>query len=183
MIAYFDYAVRDRPDHAERIYQISESAGIEISEELAKKIGQPFYEVMLACSLDTETGAVTVHGATAHSSVIEVTDTDELAALLPAAPLGDGKASTVGELIAVLSTMDPALPVMLARDGEGNGFESLSEVAESICDGETTWHTPEQWAVELTNPDSRCDPEEDAPPAEGEETGDGVARRVALLWP
>lgn len=108
---------------------------------------------------------------------------DKLAALLPDAPPANGKVSTVGDLIAVLSTMGRSLPVMLAEDEEGNGFETLSEVVESLCDGETTWHTPEQWAVELTNPDSQFDPEDDEPPVEGSETGDGVVRRVVMLWP
>jgi hypothetical protein len=110
-------------------------------------------------------------------------DIDKVAALLPGEPPVNAKATTVGDLIAILSTMDRDLPVMLAKDGEGNGFETLHEVAESMCDGETTWHTPEQWAAELANPDSRFDPEDDAPPDEGEQTGDGTARRVALLWP
>lgn len=116
---------------------------------------------------------------------ITVADDDiaRLAALLPGEPPADGKVSTIADLIAALFTMDQSLPVMLATDEEGNGFETVSEVAESLCDGETTWHTPEQWAAELANPSGRFDPEDDAPPPENSETGDGVARRVALLWP
>jgi hypothetical protein len=91
--------------------------------------------------------------------------------------------TTVGELRAALADYPDDLPVMLSRDEEGNGFESLSELEETLCDGESTWNTPEQWATELADPDSRFDPEEDAPPEIGEETGGGVVRRVIMLWP
>ncbi len=110
-------------------------------------------------------------------------DIDRLAALLPGEPSADGAVKTVGGLIDVLSTMDRELPVMCAEDEEGNGFADVCSVEETLCDGESTFHTPRQWAAELANPDSRFDPVEDEPPAEGSETGDGVVRRVAMLWP
>lgn len=67
MIAYFDYTLHDRLEHSQRILEIAESAGVEIDAELAAKIGRPFYEVVLACTLDTETGTVAVLGAAARS--------------------------------------------------------------------------------------------------------------------
>lgn len=38
------------------------STGVEIDDELLEKIGRPFYEVKLRCTLDTKSGAVTVLG-------------------------------------------------------------------------------------------------------------------------
>lgn len=128
-------------------------------------------------------GGLTVNPGYAVTVTVLNDDVTKLAALLPGAPPADGKVSTVADLIAILSTMDQTLPVMSAWDAEGNGFATVSEVVETLCDGETTWHTPEQWAAELANPSGRYDPEDDAPPPENSETGDGVARRVVLLWP
>jgi hypothetical protein len=92
------------------------------------------------------------------------------------------KPPTVGDLVAKLSTMDQSLPVVLAADEEGNGFEYWSgDVVESLInsqDRDATWHTPEQWAEEMAKPDSRFDPEEDAPPEIG-----GNIERVAVVWP
>lgn len=59
----FDYYLHDGLDHAERVVAIAESADIEINDELAEKIGRPFYEVQLQCVLDIKTGAVTILGA------------------------------------------------------------------------------------------------------------------------
>lgn len=67
MIVYFDYFLHDSHTAAERILEISESAGIEIDDELAAKIGRPFQQVALACSLNTEDGTVTIHGAVAEA--------------------------------------------------------------------------------------------------------------------
>jgi hypothetical protein len=64
MLVHFDYALHDRTDAEDRILAIAESAGIEIDDELAAKIGRPFYEVTLFCVLDTETGAVIITGTT-----------------------------------------------------------------------------------------------------------------------
>jgi hypothetical protein len=68
MRLYFNYAVHDRLASDERVFAIAESAGIEIDAELAAKIGDPFNEVILTCTLNTETGAVTVNGATARGA-------------------------------------------------------------------------------------------------------------------
>jgi ribosome biogenesis SPOUT family RNA methylase Rps3 len=65
MIVNFDYTLHDDADSIERLTQISESAEIEIDDELADKIGRPFHEVTLRCSLDTETGKVMIHGTSA----------------------------------------------------------------------------------------------------------------------
>jgi hypothetical protein len=59
----FDYYMHDSYEHTERIEQIAESAGISIDDDLADKIGKPFYEIALSCTLDTETGEVEITGA------------------------------------------------------------------------------------------------------------------------
>lgn len=92
------------------------------------------------------------------------------------------KPPTVADLVAALSTLDQTLPVVVAKDEEGNGFEFWSgDVQESLIDKDerdATWHTPEQWAKEMEDPDSRFDPEDDEPP----EIDDRVIR-VIVLWP
>lgn len=92
---------------------------------------------------------------------------------------------TARDLLAALSKLDTAeldCPVILAKDEEGNGFETWSgDVIPSLIDIEerdTTWHTPEQWAEEMAKPDSRFDPEDDEPPEIG-----GDVQRVIVLWP
>lgn len=81
-----------------------------------------------------------------------------------------------------LSSKELDQPVVLAKDEEGNGFEFWSgDVIPSLIDKDeraTTWHTPEQWAVEMSKPDSRFDPEDDAPPEIDEDV-----QRVIVLWP
>lgn len=62
MIVQFDYYMHDEYSSDERVGQIAESAGIDISEELGELIGRPFYKVVLHCSLDTDTGAVEILG-------------------------------------------------------------------------------------------------------------------------
>jgi hypothetical protein len=92
---------------------------------------------------------------------------------------------TARDLLAALSAL-PAekldLPVALAKDEEGNGFEFWGgDVIETLMDKherDTTWHTPEQWAEEMAKPDSQFDPEDDAPP----EIDDEVIR-VLVVWP
>lgn len=61
----FDYYMHDSYDTVERCQMIGSSAGIDIDPdgELAEKIGRPFYEVVLHCSLDTDTGVVVIQGA------------------------------------------------------------------------------------------------------------------------
>lgn len=63
MIIHFDYPMHDEYGSAERIATIEADAGITIDAELADKIGRPFYEVFLHCSLDTDTGVVEILGA------------------------------------------------------------------------------------------------------------------------
>lgn len=96
--------------------------------------------------------------------------------------MSEYKLPTVADLIAKLSTMDPTLPVILAKDEEGNGFETWGGDAEEslidIDERDTTWHTPEQWAQEMAKPDSRFDPEDDAPP-----DIEGSVKRVVVVWP
>jgi hypothetical protein len=59
MIAFFDYALHDHS--YETLRETLEAAGVEVTDELMDKIGQPFYEILLECSVDTETGTVTIH--------------------------------------------------------------------------------------------------------------------------
>lgn len=63
----FKYYLHDNYSHHERIKWISEQTGLDIDPEdaLAENIGRPFYEVALDCTLDTETGKVTILGASA----------------------------------------------------------------------------------------------------------------------
>jgi hypothetical protein len=59
----FEYILHDTLDSEERTAQIAASAGVEIDEELAEKIGRPFYEIRVHCTLDTRTGYVSIHNA------------------------------------------------------------------------------------------------------------------------
>lgn len=67
-MAQFKYYLHDDGGSDERIdefaRQIPEIAAMDDAarEELAEKIGRPFYEVTLTCDLDLETGNVTVLG-------------------------------------------------------------------------------------------------------------------------
>ena len=58
MLVEFDYYLNDHYDTMERNDYISEQTGIPITGDLAIKFGNPFYEIHLRCSLDTETGEV-----------------------------------------------------------------------------------------------------------------------------
>jgi hypothetical protein len=64
-VVRFDYVMHDEYDTVERCLIVGESAGIDIDPDgdLADKIGRPFNEVILHCTLDTDTGAVTILGA------------------------------------------------------------------------------------------------------------------------
>lgn len=64
-IVNFSYVLHDGNDSIDRLDEISGQTGIEIDPdgELAQRIGRPFYEVTLHCTLDTETGAVQILGA------------------------------------------------------------------------------------------------------------------------
>lgn len=73
---------------------------------------------------------------------------------------------TVAELIERLQQLDPALPVILAKDGEGNGFSPACEVAVDMYVAETTWsgYMVDQGADEDTEEDDEANP-------------------VAVIWP
>lgn len=58
----FVYYLHDDNDSLEMRELIEGKTGIKISDELAEKIGRPFYEVALTCELDTETGEVKLLG-------------------------------------------------------------------------------------------------------------------------
>lgn len=65
MIVHFAYYLHDDADQESRRAEIQRTASqrIQIDDELAEKIGRPFYEVRLICELDTETGAVNILSA------------------------------------------------------------------------------------------------------------------------
>ena len=64
MIVTFDYYLHDDNDTEGRCETIMQTASqpIQIDDELAEKIGRPFYEVALSCTLDTDTGKVVITG-------------------------------------------------------------------------------------------------------------------------
>jgi hypothetical protein len=61
MIITFTHGLHDEDSDAlrENIYATA-SADFEVSDDLMDKIGRPFFEVTLTCTLDTETGKVTL---------------------------------------------------------------------------------------------------------------------------
>lgn len=90
------------------------------------------------------------------------------------------KPPTVGDLVAELLKLDQSLPVVLAADEEGNGFDTWSgEVAESLYDmaDRETYLTPEQFAADQASEKPRYG-EDDEPPEEDDEIV-----RVAVVWP
>lgn len=58
----FKYYLHDDASARERAQWISQQTGVEIDENLMEKIGRPFYEIGLDCTLDTQTGEVRVLG-------------------------------------------------------------------------------------------------------------------------
>jgi hypothetical protein len=64
MIVTFDYYLHDDSDTESRCETIMQTASqpVQIDDELAEKIGRPFYEVVLSCTLDTDTGKVVITG-------------------------------------------------------------------------------------------------------------------------
>jgi hypothetical protein len=94
--------------------------------------------------------------------------------------MSEHKLPTVGDLIAKLSTLDPALPVVLSEDSEGNGFDTWSgDVSETLYDTEyrETRLTPEQFAADQASEKPRYT-EDDEPP----EIDDVIVRAV-VIWP
>lgn len=59
----FKYYLHDSYNSFESLDWIARQTGLEIDDELADKIGRPFYEVGLNCTLDDETGRVTIVSA------------------------------------------------------------------------------------------------------------------------
>jgi hypothetical protein len=60
MIVEFKYYIHDNYSSYELKEYLQDELDMEISEELVRKMDKPFYEVTLHCSLDTETGQVTL---------------------------------------------------------------------------------------------------------------------------
>lgn len=63
IIVEFTYHLHDEADAFDRRDEIAASAGVEIDDALMDRIGRPFYEVCLHCTLDTESGAVVIRSA------------------------------------------------------------------------------------------------------------------------
>jgi hypothetical protein len=59
MIVTFEYALHDHSAKTLR-ESIEATADINVTDELMDKIGQPFYEVTIQCTLDTSSGEVTI---------------------------------------------------------------------------------------------------------------------------
>lgn len=90
------------------------------------------------------------------------------------------KPPTVGDLIAKLSELDPSLPVVLAEDSEGNGFDTWSgDVGETLYNTEykETRLTPEEFAADQASEKPRYT-EDDEPP----EIDDVIVRAI-IIWP
>lgn len=80
-------------------------------------------------------------------------------------------ALTVGELIAALKDEDPATPVILQKDAEGNGYSPLEGVDPCMYLAETTWSGD---TYDLPSRDA--EPGEEGPPPEG-------SVRAVVLYP
>lgn len=63
MIVEFKYYLHDDYTSHELKEYIQEQIEIEISDDLMDKMGEPFYEIELHCTLDTETGYVQIVSA------------------------------------------------------------------------------------------------------------------------
>lgn len=99
------------------------------------------------------------------------------AAAMPPQPVSQ---ITVGRLRAALDGLPDDMPVVVAKDEEGNDHSPLAEVDQAMYAAHNTWSgdvypTPEQLAVLVDQPGSTWDPADDAPPAD--------AVRVLLLIP
>jgi hypothetical protein len=57
-IVEFDYYLHDSYSRSEFQDYLEEKTGFRPSDELMERIGRPFYEVTLRCTLDTATGEV-----------------------------------------------------------------------------------------------------------------------------
>ena len=93
----------------------------------------------------------------------------------------DNGPPTVADLIATLSTLDPSLPVVVAADEEGNGFEMWSgdvEVSLFSTEDKETFLTPEAFAEDQAKEKPKYGPDDEPP----EVDGDDIVR-VAVVWP
>lgn len=70
MIVTFTHALHDHDTETLR-ETIEHEAGITVSDDLMGKIGKPFYEVTLVCTLDTRSGEVAIVGV--QSSITDLT--------------------------------------------------------------------------------------------------------------
>lgn len=87
--------------------------------------------------------------------------------------------STVGELLDYLASQPRDRKIVMAKDGEGNGYSPLADAGEEMYVAETTWAgevylTPERHAELMADPASGYT-DEDAPPDDAE--------RVVVLGP
>jgi hypothetical protein len=75
---------------------------------------------------------------------------------------------TVGALRELLADLPDDMPVILAKDPEGNGFSPLSSFSQAMYEPESTWAgqtylTPEDLAERMASPDSEWSEEDGAP--------------------
>ncbi len=103
MIVHFEYGLRDSSTET-LIETIRQSTGVELSDELIEKIGKPFCEIVLSCSLDTDTGKIWVHGTWCHGDAEAANertpDQNELRSL---------KKADI-EIATILATIRPTVP-------------------------------------------------------------------------
>jgi hypothetical protein len=81
----------------------------------------------------------------------------------------------VRDLIASLSTLDPELPVILAKDAEGNDFSPLTEAEPGMYFADTTWCGYRYPTPEQIRADPSLNEEDDGAPDD--------AVRAVFLWP
>lgn len=59
----FTYYLHDQHSRSTRREEIEYSSGIKITDELMRKIGNPFFALKLTCTLDTITGEINILNA------------------------------------------------------------------------------------------------------------------------
>ena len=80
---------------------------------------------------------------------------------------------TVRELIEALKAVDPDALVILAKDGEGNGFSPCAD-----CDTDRRYEADSTWSGELVSHPEEAEDEDDADPERWDQ-----AAICVVLWP
>lgn len=86
---------------------------------------------------------------------------------------------TVGELRQILSELDGGLPIILAKDGEGNGY---SPMAAGGVDPDSRYEEETDWSGQVYYPDW-CDFEDDDEPCDHSGCCYGAATPVVVFGP